>query len=639
MQLSPAFQQQWANAVRDLQRGSVQTALSAFSRLANDVRVPKRMRADAYANLGVCQLRANDLDVAERSFRKAIRLFPRHVDALYNLGGLLLRQRRHLDSLTAIRQCHAIQPERLDILLLLGGAAMRLFLWEEAADYWTASLRLQPNQPQVRSARIACLVRAGKAPLVDEETAKRWKQEPTQFTLIDRLMVLLDLQRIEEALPFLLQSRFPIPPGIAAKIWLLAGHHQQAREILSTVPKKHRRSSWYALALSAAQEKSEQEQVEQEMATYLHAPQTEPAEDLAELHFVLARRAEQEGREEQAHIHYATAHARLRSSQPMDWEAHGHLDRWLRSRPWGQAGTNRDIRGHSGTNGDKQGQIATNPDIPAHQNGCRWLFLVGMPRSGTTLLEQILDSHPRFRGLGECHTVQRAAQDFFASGDLPALQQAFHDLQEQASAYAEGWCIDKMPANFWAAGMILDLLPGARVIWCRRDPKDTAVSIWRQHFRGIHPYAHDWESLGRYTRWQEDIMDLWQRQHPQAIHEVAYEDVVRNLPATITRLLHFLGEEWDPACADFDQNPRRVQTASRDQVRQPLYTHAIGTHEDFAPEMDRFLCGYAKPLVPIAGQGSSISAPTFVVDPGVNHALGKPNRTAASRQSPSRQSP
>ncbi|MHB1322490.1 MAG: sulfotransferase family protein [Acidithiobacillus ferrivorans] len=132
-----------------------------------------------------------------------------------------------------------------------------------------------------------------------------------------------------------------------------------------------------------------------------------------------------------------------------------------------------------------------------------------MPRSGTTLLEQILDMHPAFHGAGELHDMAMVAQRYYATGNGEAVLQACDAFGRKGSNLTPraAWCIDKMPHNFVHAGMILHLFPPARVIWCRRDPMDNCTSIYRQHFRGIHPYAHDLGTLGRYFRWHEEVME------------------------------------------------------------------------------------------------------------------------------------
>ncbi len=216
------------------------------------------------------------------------------------------------------------------------------------------------------------------------------------------------------------------------------------------------------------------------------------------------------------------------------------------------------------------------------------VFVVGMPRSGTTLVEQILASHPDVRGGGELGVLEGVIVDALGAdgyperasalspADLEALGQRYVGCVEQL-ADGRKRVVDKMPSNFRYAGLIHRVLPNARIIHCRRDPADTAVSCYTKLFTGRQPFAYDLAELGRYYRARDRLMAHWRAVLPaNRFLEVRYEDVVENLDAAARRLVAFCELDWDAACLDFHTTSRAVRTASAAQVRRPIYTASIG---------------------------------------------------------------
>jgi len=220
----------------------------------------------------------------------------------------------------------------------------------------------------------------------------------------------------------------------------------------------------------------------------------------------------------------------------------------------------------------------------------RPVFIVGMPRSGTTLTEQVLASHPHAEGLGELRDMRMIASSLcFGSPDHLAFVRRVEaltaeDCRELARRYMEAYArapasarrlIDKSPHNFELLGLIALLFPKARIIHCRRDPLDTCVSIFMQSYIGTHEYAYDLATLGRYYRAYEGLMAHWRAVLPLPIFECAYEDMVQNFEPTTRALLDFLGLDWDPACLAYHERGGAVSTASLWQVRQPLYDTSL----------------------------------------------------------------
>lgn len=220
----------------------------------------------------------------------------------------------------------------------------------------------------------------------------------------------------------------------------------------------------------------------------------------------------------------------------------------------------------------------------------RPVFIVGMPRSGTTLTEQIIASHPKAFGAGELPDIG------VISGEITKAhysQATFYEhlknlTTDQIAHYAERYLnvlnrhsrqalrvVDKMPHNFEALGLIAMLFPKARIIHCKRDPMDNCMSIFTHHFSKAHGYNTNLEKLGLYYREYNRLMDHWKTALPLNIFEVKYENMIAYQEGMTRKLIDFLGLEWDEACLNFHQTERSVLTFSRWQVRQPIYTTSV----------------------------------------------------------------
>lgn len=224
------------------------------------------------------------------------------------------------------------------------------------------------------------------------------------------------------------------------------------------------------------------------------------------------------------------------------------------------------------------------------------IFVLGMPRSGSTLVEQILAGHKQVRALGELKALDEAIGALESKKGspfpnwLPSLDA--EDISLLADRYlsrlselarAQGVptgdqhlrLVDKMPGNFHYVGLIHLALPNAKIIHTRRDAVDTCLSCFERFFEGL-PYTNDLGELGRFYHQYEALMAAWSRILPQGtILDVDYQSLVTNFEASVRRLIAFCGLEWDDACLAFHKIDRAVRTASAAQVRQPLYTTSL----------------------------------------------------------------
>lgn len=228
----------------------------------------------------------------------------------------------------------------------------------------------------------------------------------------------------------------------------------------------------------------------------------------------------------------------------------------------------------------------------------RPVFIVGMPRSGTTLAEKIASSHGQAAGAGERSDILLYVENLVRVAGEGALfpdvvdKQPSEDLQQFAGEYLSRLnevdseaprIIDKMPANFMYLGLIAIMFPQAKIIHCKRDPRDTGLSCFFQNFVHDHPWSCDLGDIGVYYRTYERVMAHWQKVLPIPILDLHYEDVVRNQEAASRKMIDFLGLAWDPRCLDFHRTEGAVRTASKWQVRQPIYTKSVGRWKEYEP--------------------------------------------------------
>ena len=217
----------------------------------------------------------------------------------------------------------------------------------------------------------------------------------------------------------------------------------------------------------------------------------------------------------------------------------------------------------------------------------RPVFVVGMIRSGTSLVEQILASHPCVFGCGELKNMSQIAGSFY-NACLQGVDAA--TVGELADRYLRRLTrdcgpesvrvIDKMPHNFLHLGAIAVLFPRARVIHCRRDRMATCVSAYLQPFNDI-PYATSLEDLGFHYLEHERLMEHWRKVLPVRMHEVVYEELVADQERISRELVAFCGLDWEDRCLTFHGNPRPVRTMSKLQVRQPMYTRSLAGWKRF----------------------------------------------------------
>jgi hypothetical protein len=313
---------------------------------------------------------------------------------------------------------------------------------------------------------------------------------------------------------------------------------------------------------------------------------TTDAEDLLHIHFSLGKAMEDAGENEKAIEHYSAGN-RLRRSQ-LTYSPEDIRDQCRRT---AALFTPAFLAARAG-----MGEPAGDP-----------IFVVGLPRSGSTLVEQILSSHSQIEGTMELPDMMSIAARLrktsekrypetladLGAEELRALGREYIDRTRIQRHTDRPFFIDKMPNNWQHAGLIQLILPNAKIIDARRHPVGCCFSAWKQHFARGQGFTYDLAELGDYYRNYVALMQHFDGVAPGRIHRVIYERMVADTEAEVRRLLDYLGLPFEESCLGFWQNDRAVRTASSEQVRKPIFSDAVDHWRRFEP--------WLKPLIEALG--------------------------------------
>jgi tetratricopeptide (TPR) repeat protein len=501
--------------------------------------------------------------------RRALALAPDTPTPLVNCAGALVALGRAAEAIALYRQAIQLAPGRADLHYNLGTTLLRAGQTEEAAGQFHHALHLAPDHAGAHANLGLAEEKRGRMPQAVAHYRAALALDPGQNTALTNLPTALaaqgDMPAALTAARDALDRRPDRAESHAVQATLLAEAGQLTEAAAGfgrAIALAPRQGAYYRALTMVARLAPDDPRLT--ALTALAQDPSRPEEDRLHAAFALGKALSDLGQDETAFRHLLEGNALMRRRIRYDEAATlASLARlpaaWDRPPP--------------------------PPGRPDRDDTPRPVFILGMPRSGTSLVEQILSSHRAVFGAGERTDLDdllggiEGALDL-AQADGPTLAALGHRYRTALAALAPPGCgvvTDKMPANFRYAGPILHLLPQARIVHVRRAALDTCLSCFATLFTGHQPFAYDLGELGRYWRAYDRMMDEWRRiLPPGALIEIAYETLVAEPEAEIRRLLRHCGLDWDPACLSFHTNPRPVRTASAAQVRQPLYRHAIG---------------------------------------------------------------
>jgi tetratricopeptide (TPR) repeat protein len=521
----------------------------------------------------VAYMRKDYADAIDR-FAQATSIEGANPQYLSNLGEAQRRAGRPEEALATFEKALLNRPEFLKAHLGVANALRDLGRYAEAVARYRLALAVDPTFAEAYHYLAAEFMRQGRnadaIPLLRKALALRGSYKDAEILLANALEA---ENETEEALAIYraILERDPNNTAVLNNVGNMlkalgrmdeaVAHYQKALAVEPNHVQAYYNLSRAQVATPDAAEVERMERLVEEPGL--------TAEQRVNVHFALGKIYDDAGDYAKAFRHFRLGNEIDRPEQTFDLAAHGALiDRLIATF------TADFIASREG--------FGSESDLP--------IFVVGMPRSGTTLVEQTLASHPAVHGAGELSHLGRIVLSLPAAldrlGDYPecvahldavtACRLAEEYLTElRHLGQGKRRVVDKMPGNFLHLGVIALLLPRARVIHCRRDPLDTCLSCYSQRFTGGMPFTKDLAVLGRYFRDYERLMAHWRRVLPLSLLDVRYEDMVADHESMSRIIVDFSGLEWNDACLAFHTTERQVKTASSWQVRQPIYTHSV----------------------------------------------------------------
>jgi tetratricopeptide (TPR) repeat protein len=533
--------------------------------------------ADAFAQLGMAHSALSRDDEAIACYQKALSINPEHVVVLHALGVVLHRRGQTDEAIEHVKRAIAIKPDFAEAHFTLGKFLQLLDRFVEAMKHYVEVMKAEPRNVAVYNNLAVVLTKLKRFDKAISLYELALTIDPNYMEAHYNLgNALQALNRTEEAIAQT-EKALRLDPSRAAahnnlgaalqKVGRLEDAGKAYERALELEPRRariHHNLAHLRRFTPGDPRLAALEKLAEDVATL-------SAEDQISLHFSLGKAYGDLGLHERSFQHLREGNALKRTH--VTYPEKEVLSRFERI----QTTFTRELMQQKSGAGDRS-------DTP--------VFVFGMPRSGTTLVEQILASHSRIHGAGEIETFNQTIMNFrdrhgvaaefpeffpaMSPDALRGLGSDYVDLTKSAAPAAER-IVDKLPRNFIYVGLIHLALPHARFIHVRRDPLDTCFSCFSLLFTGPQSFAYDLGELGRYYRGYAALMEHWRGVLPQGVMvEVQYEALVADLEGHARALIAHCGLPWEDACLAFHENKREVKTASSVQVRQPVYQTSVG---------------------------------------------------------------
>ncbi|MEQ1826839.1 MAG: sulfotransferase [Pirellula sp.] len=515
-----------------------------------------------YFNIAELHRQNAELDEAKESLKKCLDLEPNHADALNNLAGLQIANGDFLDSLQSIQKLLAINPRSAQAYCNLGSLLGAGGDSEAAARAFRNALLLQPNLSRARFQLASMLVRDGH---------------------------LAEAESIVELLSSQPDMDDTIIKTTHARILEKKGSIDLAWELMQSIDPSKRSQPDVATMLALIQEqRGEKDAAIKTLEASLKSSEYDAIEFIG-IYFTLGQLYDSLERYDEAFEAYRLGNENRKKTF--------RIFENLNQKRVGAVDKVRQLYSQKLFGGCPTSTLDTEAPV----------FILGMPRSGTTLTEQIISSHSAVHGAGELSKFHDLIRETYGT---PSKSQSLFEINLEDPSHGkeclvpDGWdkiradqldqlgtkyldyvrslnrtasrITDKMPYNYFVVGLISKVFPKSRIIHCVRNPIDTCLSCYFQNFTVGSHYAFDLRELGEFYREYSEIMAHWRDVLNVPMFEVQYEEMVHHPEPVIRSMLSYCGLDWEPQCLRFHKSSRVVSTASYQQVRQPLYTRSAG---------------------------------------------------------------
>lgn len=570
-------------------------------------------------------LQRGDQAGARTAYEAVLKQRPEQPDALHWLGALYLQGGQMKQGLQLIQRSLAVRPDDSETLTNCGLALQSLGDVHQAIACFQRGLTLQPQSMPLRFHLGNALAQAGRIDAAETELRQALAIEPGSLPVSLALAQLLQHHsRFDEALELLRALSPPSAPLLVAQAKMLRrlGRVEEALDCydqaLDLDPAAADAQHGRGVALKDLGDR-DRAAVALREATRLQPTLTTAWRTLAGIRrfsaddsdWLAIREVSQQTMTPLQRMHLDYALGKGFEDIGDHQQAFEHYRRANRAR---RAEFQFSIKSETAT--FRRLQRHFSPEFFARWQGvgvtsAKPIFVVGMPRSGTTLVEQILVSHSVVTGGGELHWLPRCLADrwqmidgFDCSGALRRADEA--EFGQVADAYLDQLAdidnqakhvTDKLPNNFLHLGLIHVLFPNATIVHCRRDPRATCFSIYKHYFSATgHTYAYDMVELGQYYRLYEELMAHWREVLPTGrIYDIDYERLVADQDAESRSLIEACGLVWEPQVKDFHRTRRAVSTISASQVRRPIYDSSVAAWKPYEKLLQPLLAELDRP--------------------------------------------
>jgi len=575
-----------AKAMHMMQRGRPKDAISVLQEHCRC----NLQDAEAFYLLGSCFGMLAQYPQAIESLQQCLVLLPDIPQTHFSLGGAYKMSGQLENAIAQFRAAIKLNPIMLEAEIALADALGTLGMADESRQHYLKALEIQPGSAASHFGlgALAGQMDRHEEALVHFQKAVKFSPKSPQY-LCSVAGCMASLGRLQQARKTYRKAlkcapQYPDALGGLARIYDKSGEYEKVANLVEPLLKQKLYSVPAAMALlGVCKHLGRCKEAVVYAEGVLEQRNDIPPHSRRNLHMGIARALD--------HLesyHEAFAHFKIgNETVPLNYDAIGH-----------QVATDSLI---------KVFNRATLLGLPrSRTESQRPIFIVGMPRSGTSLTEQILASHPEVAAAGELtelgHIMTILPAELESSETWP---QCVYDINQEkidklANRYLDSLnaisittrhITDKMPHNFYLLGLIELLFPRARVIHCQRDPMDTCLSIYFQSFLDAHNYARDFFSLGTHYHQYQRLMEHWQYTLSIPILNVQYEELVSQPENSVRRMLEFCGLDWDERCLQFYKLERKVDTASYDQVRQPLHTKSVKRWQHYEQYLDELKQG------------------------------------------------
>jgi tetratricopeptide (TPR) repeat protein len=494
--------------------------------------------AEAYANLGNALTEKGCLDEAIAAFSKASEQRPGWAVPILSIGKLFHEHGRFEEALLAFQKATEAEPNSAEAFSFSAIALAELQRFDEAAIALERATALSPESALTHEARGMIKWRSGQGTEAVQSFRRAVEISPESLSAWIKLgQTLRHIGRFDEVTDCVRQILVRRPGAVQAyalmaSIGATPGAPDAARELESLDEQKMSIGDRAALGFAVGKMLDESDRFDEAFDKYSQA------------NSLMLQMRHAAGERYSSDLFARRVDDLIAMMTPRFFE---------RTRDWGEPS-----------------------ELP--------VFIVGMPRSGTSLVEQIASSHPQVFGAGELREIGKI-ETSLASNEWQscAIKQAArnHLNRLRALGGSASRVIDKMPANVGHLGLIATLFSSARVIICRRDPRDACLSCFFQHFTTGNLFSFELRQCGRHHVHIDRLIAHWLKVLPMQMLQVQYEDLVKDLEEQSRRIISFLDLPWNPACLDFHRTQRTVQTSSAWQVRQPIYTRSVGRWRNY----------------------------------------------------------